>query len=155
MSKSENSLIQPFSDFDTTLFYAHLIVHVLHDPSTVLCECKSIVHVLHNPSTVLCKCKSNSELHYHCGPRDSGSINIPQSMIWSNTTIAVCKGYATARLYCSIVTLCHYSCRGVILHGPNKRRQSIFALALFLCALQYQAIALVTISLLLKHHLVV
>ncbi len=138
MSKSENSLIQPFSDFDTTLFYAHLIVHVLHDPSTVLCECKS-----------------NSELHYHCGPRDSGSINIPQSMIWSNTTIAVCKGSATARLYCSIVTLCHYSCRGVILHGPNKRWQSIFAPALFLCALQYQAIALVTILLLLKHHLVV
>lgn len=38
-----------FSVFDTTLFYAHLVVHVLH-----------------NPSTVLCKCKSNTEQHQPC-----------------------------------------------------------------------------------------
>ncbi len=74
MSKSENSLIQPFSDM--TFFYTHLIVHMLQNTSTVLFECMSI-----------------SEQHYH-----SGSISHHGSSIWSNTTVAVCKGYAVARL---------------------------------------------------------
>ena len=45
---------------DMTLFFAQLVVHVLH-----------------SSNTVLCKCNSNTEQHYHCGPRDSGSISHP------------------------------------------------------------------------------